>query len=306
MSTQSQGNASVEAGYCQGTAGRLWWKSIGTGAAHIPLVLLHGGPGLPSDYLEPLEVLGDERRVVVYDQLGCGRSDKPADETLWRLETFVDDLERLTSDLGLERFHLLGHSWGGLLALAFFEKCPTQVATLVLASPLVSVETWCSDAELLVAKLAPEYRAALLGPSDTTQYEAAVDEFYRQHFCRLDPWPASLQRSVDGLAMGPYQKMWGPNEFTQTGNLRGVDLTSVARSLTVPNLWLCGSDDEATPETIRKLSGNSPHGEYVEFAGGTHNVHLEQPQNYVGVLREFLSRHESNQNDTGKRSHHGL
>ncbi|WP_026851670.1 proline iminopeptidase-family hydrolase [Glaciibacter superstes] len=278
----------AQTGYYPGVGGRLWWKSIDPETDAVPLILLHGGPGSPSDYLESLDVLGDERRVVVYDQLGCGRSDTPDAESLWRVETFVDALESLASDSGLETFHLFGHSWGGMLALAFYDKWPERVKSLVLASPLVSVQAWCADAARLIAELPPEHQAALAGSADTVEYQAALQEFYRRHFCRLDPWPPSLQRSVDGLAAAGYETMWGPNEFTQTGNLRGVDLTPIVRSLTIPNLWLCGSDDEATPETIRGFSHMNSYGDYVEFAGGTHNVHLEQPQAFVATLREFL------------------
>ena len=278
-------------GYSPVAAGRVWWQSIDPGTDATPLVLLHGGPGVPSYYLEPLKALADERRVVLYDQLGSGRSDHPDDPALWSVETFVDDLTRLVDDLGLTTFHLFGHSWGGMLALAFFEKHPEHVASLLLASPLVNVETWCADAAGLVGALPAADRQALSGPTDAPAYRAAESEFYRRHFCNLDPWPEPLQRSVDELGMGPYLTMWGPNEFTQTGNLRGRDYTPVVRSLEIPNLWLCGEDDEARPETIGAFARMNPAGEFREFAGGTHSVHLEQPGVYLAALREFLARH---------------
>lgn len=283
--------ATTTSGYCEGVGGRLWWKSLDPQNAATPVVLLHGGPGSPSYYLESLEALADERRVVVYDQLGCGRSDKPDDTSLWTVETFVADLYRLTSELGLGKFHLFGHSWGGMLALAFVDAHPELVASVMLGSPLVNVEAWCADAARLVAQLPSQHRQALAGPADVPAYQDAEAAFYARHFCNLDPWPASLQRSVDEMGEGPYLTMWGPNEFTQTGNLAGVDLTPVVRALTIPNLWLCGSDDEATPETIRAFSTLNDRGEYVEFGGGTHCVHLEQPLEYAGALRDFLSRH---------------
>lgn len=275
-------------GYADGVRGRLWWKSIGSQTDAAPLVLLHGGPGMPAYYLEPLEALSSERRVVVYDQLGSGRSDIPDDTSLWTLENFVEDLNLLTNELGLERFHLLGHSWGGMLALAYVAAHPDRVDSLVLASPLVNVERWCADADDLVRQLPAEVQRALREPADTQAYRDAETEFYRRHFCSLDPWPASLQQTMDELGTAPYETMWGPNEFTQAGNLRGVDLTPVVRSLTVPNLWLCGSEDEARPSTIRELSEMNLHGEYVEFPGGTHCVHLEQSDAYVTAVRGFL------------------
>jgi proline-specific peptidase len=275
-------------GFADGVGGRLWWKSIDPGTEGLPLVLLHGGPGSPSYYLEPLEALGEDRRVIVYDQLGAGRSDAPDESSLWTVENFVEDLHRLTTQLGLGRFHLLGHSWGGVLALAYLDAHPGHVASLVMASPLVDVEAWCADADDLVATLPLPLQAALRGPSDTVEYGEAEAEFYRRYFCNLDPYPEALQKSVDGLGMGPYETMWGPNEFTCTGNLRGLDLSPVAAGLDIPNLWLCGSDDEARPGTIRRFARSNPLGRFVEFVGGTHCVHLEQTDAYLATLRGFL------------------
>lgn len=276
-------------GYSPGIGGRLWWKSIEGPTENLPIVLLHGGPGMPSYYLEPIEALASERRVVLYDQLGCGRSDSSSDTSLWTLENFVEDLHRLTKDLRLQEFHLFGHSWGGMLALAYAAAHPGHVASLVLSSPLVNVELWCADADDLVQQLPAEVQQALREPGTTQSYRDAEAEFYRRHFCRLDPWPASLQHTMDELGTAPYQVMWGPNEFTLAGNLRGMDLSPVVRSLTIPNLWLCGSDDEARPNTIRRFSEMNSYGEFVEFADGTHCVHLEQSDEYVRVVREFLA-----------------
>ena len=277
----------VTTGRVQGVGGRLWWRSVDPHTDATPVVLLHGGPGMPSSYLGPLEVLADERRVVRYDQIGCGRSDAPDDPALWTVETFVEDLRRLADDLGLGRFHLLGHSWGGMLALAHAARHPERVASLVLASPLVSVDAWCRDADRLVGRLPDDVQRALRQPPDTAAYREAEAEFYRRHFCRLDPWPAPLRASFEALGAVAYQAMWGPNEFTQTGSLRGADLTPVVRSLTVPSLWICGSEDEATPETVRAFAAMNAASELVELPGGTHCVHLEQPGAFVGALRAF-------------------
>lgn len=278
----------VTTGYTAGSGGSLWWQMTDPGTDAVPLVLLHGGPGMPAYYLEPLEALADERRVIVYDQAGCGRSDVPDDPAVWTLDGMVADLDLLVTGLGLERFHLLGHSWGGLLALAYSAAHPDTVASLVLASPLVDVERWCADAADLVGGLPLEVQRALAGPVDGGEYADAEAYFYRRHFCRLDPWPASLQRTMDELGSGAYTTMWGPNEFTLAGNLKGADLTPVVRSLTMPNLWLCGSDDEARPGTVRAFSEMNPFGRFEEFAGGTHCVHLEQTESYLAVVRAFL------------------
>ena len=102
-------------GFVAVPGGRVWYKVVGSGSG-TPLLLLHGGPGATSHYLEPLSALGDERPVIFYDQLGCGRSDRPSDTNLWRVERFVEELKMVRQTLGLRRLHILGHSWGAMLA----------------------------------------------------------------------------------------------------------------------------------------------------------------------------------------------
>lgn len=280
----------VTSSYANGSGSRLWWRKTDPGTQALPLVLLHGGPGMPAYYLEPLEALADERPVVVYDQAGCGRSAAPEDSAVWTLESMVADLDLVVSELGLEQFHLLGHSWGGMLALAYSSSYPHKVASLILGSPLVSVERWCADAAELVNALPPGAQQALTAPAASDEYAEAEAEFYRRHFCRLDPWPSSLQRTMEEVGTDVYNTMWGPNEFTLAGNLKGTDLTPVVRALSVPNLWLCGTEDEARPGTIREFSEMNPRGRFVEFTGGTHCVHLEQTEDYLSVVRSFLGR----------------
>jgi proline iminopeptidase len=98
-------------GFVEVTGGRVWYRVVGSGAA-TPVLLLHGGPGFTSHYLEAVGRLADERPVVFYDQLGAGRSDRPEDLTLWKAERFVEELAQIRAALGLEKVHLLGHSWG--------------------------------------------------------------------------------------------------------------------------------------------------------------------------------------------------
>jgi proline-specific peptidase len=104
----------AQEGFIEVTGGRVWYRSVGEGG--IPLLCLHGGPGFTHYYLEPLELLADQRQVIFYDQLGCGNSDRPEDVTLWTVERFVDELVTVRQTLGLNRLHLFGSSWGGMLA----------------------------------------------------------------------------------------------------------------------------------------------------------------------------------------------
>src|SRR3954452_8683792 len=189
----------AEEGYIPVEGGRVWYRDIGTGG--IPLLTLHGGPGAGHDYLESLEALADERRVVFYDQLGCGRSDQPDDTSLWRIDRFVREVDQVRAALGLERIHLLGQSWGGWLAIEYMLGGPRGIVSLTLASTSASTAEFVHEAARLKAELPPAVRDTLhryeaAGDLHHPEYEAAAMEFYRRHVCRLDPWPDPLQRTL--------------------------------------------------------------------------------------------------------------
>jgi pimeloyl-ACP methyl ester carboxylesterase len=157
----------VKEGFVSFRGMSTWYRILGDLDGHpagkLPLLLLHGGPGQPSDYFEPLEVLaGAGRPVVTYDQIGCGRSDRPADPALWTMETFVDELRTVRRSLALDRVHLLGHSWGGMLALEYVLAKPAGVASLVLASSLFSTRLFNDEARRLEAEL-PDYARRAIG-----------------------------------------------------------------------------------------------------------------------------------------------
>jgi proline iminopeptidase len=246
---------------------------------------------MPSHYLEPLTALSGERPVVLYDQLGCGRSDRPQDVSLWTVPRAVAEVEAVRRALDLDRVHVLGHSWGGFLALAHALE-HLDVASLVLSSPLVSVAGWMEDAAQLVAGLPASVRRAIVeheenGTFDAPAYLEATAEFNRRFLCLLDPWPPELRRTFEQLGDGPYRAMWGPSEFTQTGNLRGSDLTPALSRLGVPSLWVGGSQDEVSPSRLEHFAGQAG-GRAEVLEGGSHCVHLEQPSRYVAVVGGFL------------------
>jgi proline iminopeptidase len=272
--------------------GRVWTGTYGDGPA-VPLLVLHGGPGMPSYYLEPLAELARERPVVLYDQLGCGRSERPDDPSLWTVDRAVAEMEAVRHALGLGEVHVLGHSWGGFLALAHAGRHGHGVDSLVLSSPLVSTAAWVEDAEALVATLPADVQATIADHErrqsfDDKAYLRATDAFYRRFFCTLDPWPAALERTMRELGEGPYTTLWGPSEFTQTGSLRGADLTPTLERLDVPSLWLGGDRDEVAPARLAGFAERSS-GRVEVFEGGSHCLHLEQTERYLRVVGAFLA-----------------
>ncbi|MDQ3890266.1 MAG: proline iminopeptidase-family hydrolase [Actinomycetota bacterium] len=273
--------------------GRVWYGVHGEGA--MPLLCLHGGPGFPHDYLEPLAELADDRGVIFYDQLGCGRSERPPDESLWTLDRSLEEVERVRGGLALDGFYVFGSSWGGLLAIEYALTKPAGLRGLILASPLVSVPRWVEDSARLKDALPGDVKATIdrhegCGFLDCPEYVAATLVFWKRHVCTLDPWPDELERAFAGFGLGPYRTMWGPSEFTQTGNLRGRDPSRRLGELAVPVLWTCGRSDEATPESTEAFHAVTPHSEFVVFERSSHTAHLEEREQYVAVLRDFLRR----------------
>ncbi len=260
------------------------------------LILLHGGPGSPSDYLEPLSALAAERPVILYDQIGCGESGKPTSDFSWSVASYAEHLDLVRKHFAIDTFHLYGQSWGGYLALAYAEHNSERLLSLVLASPLVDTAQWARDASQLIEQLPEPHRQILqLGPG-AEGYAAAQDEYYRRHFCSIVPWPEPLERAMSKLDQQSYEKMWGPNEFTVgTGAvLEGASARHIAQDLQVPNLWITGSDDEARPDTLQSFISGNPLGSLCVIPNATHSAHFEEPELYLSLMRKFLAQHDSN------------
>lgn len=277
---------------------RTWYRVVGEDDGKLPILLLHGGPGATHDYLESLEALAETgRRVVLYDQLGCGRSDR-ADESLWNVETYVAEVGAVRAALGLERIHLFGSSWGGMLAMEYALTQPAGLVSLILASSPSSMEQWVEETGRLRAQLPPDVQGVLdrheaAGTTDDPEYEEACDVFYRRHVCRIE-YPDYVQRSFQFLAEHGevYRYMNGPSEFHVVGTLRGWDVTGRLREIGVPTLVVTGEHDEATPAINQTVSGGIPGAESVIYPGCSHLAHAEDPEGYCRLLADFLRRVE--------------
>ena len=275
------------------TGGRVWAEIVGDGPG-TPLLVLHGGPGVPSYYLDSLRALASERPVVLYDQLGCGRSDRPADTSLYRAERFVAEVGQVRDALGLGRVHLLGQSWGGMLAAMYALTAPPGLASLVLASPVIDSGRWADDCARLKAALPAEVQEVIdeheaSGFTGCPEYAAATLEWWRRHICRLRPFPADVERALASMGVECYATMWGPSEFTLTGNLRDVTLSPRLPELALPVLFTCGRHDEATPESTGYFAGLVPGARLAVFEHSSHMAHLEQADAYLAQVSAFLT-----------------
>jgi proline iminopeptidase len=278
--------------------GNIWYCTSRGAGKKTPLLVVHGGPGVPHNYLTVLNALSDERPVIWYDQLGCGNSEKPDDNALWTVDRFADELAEVRNALIPDEVHLLGQSWGAYLVTAYFLKHkPTGIRSITLSAPLLSTSRWLEDQRHWLSGLPQEMQEAInrceaVGDYAAEAYQEAMSLFYNRHVCRLDPWPEEVLSAMDGMAANVYNYMWGPSEFTVTGTLRDADLTSRLPEITVPVLFTCGSYDEATPETVKSFHKLVPGSELEIFPDASHMHHLECKEAFLTVLSSFLSRND--------------
>ncbi len=280
-------------GFISVPGGPVWYKVVGTGPG-IPLLVLHGGPGGRICGYSRLDALGKERPVIRYDQLGSGRSGRPDDLSLWTVERFVEELHVVRQELGLERMHLLGHSWGGALAAAYvLEKGTDGIASVILSSPLLSTPLWIEDANYLRSLLPDDVRQTLseheaAGTTDSEEYQAATEVFYKRHvFGGEQPEsPAECDGAPSGQFV--YEYMWGPTEFHATGTLIDFDLTDRLHEIDVPVLFVAGQFDEARPERVAEFQKLIPGSKLTIILDAAHSTLSRKPEEYKKVVENFL------------------
>ena len=267
----------------------------------MPLLAVHGGPGGTSCAFTGLAPLATGRKIIVYDQLGGGRSGRPIDRKLWTLERFVEELDAVRKQLGLKRVHLLGHSWGGALVAAYaLAKGTEGIESLILASPLLSTKDWIRDADELRKQLPRKIQETLrkheaAGTTDSPEYRQAEAEFTRRFVHRnpaAGPSPECAGSVGNSLI---YEQMWGPSEFHATGWLRSFDVTGRLSELRLPVLIIVGEFDEARPQTAARYQKLIPGARLEVIAGSAHALLSDEPIRSLEALRSFLASSERKQ-----------
>jgi proline iminopeptidase len=271
--------------------GSIWYNVSGTGSG-TPLVLLHGGPGFSSFYLKPFEDLGDDRQVIRYDQLGGGKSDTTSDTALFNIGHFVGELDSLRAHFGFATWHVLGHSWGTILALEYYRAHPNRVASLTFGSPVFDIPAYERRARQLVTTLSDSAQRAIRAAEASSRYDApayqnAINEFYGLYVFR-HPVPADLDSTFASFNQGIYNYMQGPSEFTITGTLKQYDATPFLPRIAVPTLVTVGEFDEVGPELVRGHAAGIPGARFVTLAGSAHITSWDAQDANVRAVREFL------------------
>ena len=274
-----------------------YYKIFGEGEedGRYPLVVLHGGPGMMHNYLLSLAPLADfGRRIIFYDQLGCGNSPADLPDDAWSEDLWCDELDNLREQLGLDEIHILGQSCGGMLAQHYmlFHGIPQGVKSVILASTMPSMKIWGEEGERYRSYLSLEMqceidKALKTGDLSSNLFNAAVDEYYKRHVVRLDPKPDFVAWSFDNAAR-TYELMQGCCEFDISGNLRDWDATDDLWRIQVPTLLIHGNDDESSPFINKMMFDRIPDCQWKIIQHGTHLCNAEFPGEYNTAVRNFL------------------
>lgn len=295
--------APVHEGFIPFRGYRTWYRIVGTLSrplsAPFPLLLLHGGPGLPHESLDPLSRLAlTGRPIICYDQLGCGNSDCPSDDSLWSVDLFREELATLRHALELGRVHLLGHSWGGMLALEYALTQPAGLLSLVLHSTFASCPLAWPERERVRAELSPDIAQTLqIHEADNTldhpDYQAARQIFDQRHTCRVAPWPDSLQQAVAKANWHVNALMWAPGPLHPHGLLRQWDVCERLGELRLPTLITSGRYDAWVPGQDQLLRHGIEGSRLIRFEESSHYAHVEEAERYQAIVATFLDEVEA-------------
>jgi len=276
--------------------GETWYRISNPRSAKpdaAPLLVLHGGPGGPHDYLLPLaDLTSDGRAVIHYDQAGVGNSSRRPDwpTSAWTMDLFIDELVQLVDHLGLEGgFHLLGHSWGGMLGVEFALRFPDALRSLTLTDTVASAQLILDSVNAIYAQLEDELEES--GAAEHSPRLHAL--FAERHMCRV-PMTEELAYTFAQLGENTvvHRALNGTSNDEFEGNLRGWSAIDRLPGLTVPSLVLTGEFDELTPIAWQPFVDGIPDVRLHVFAGASHVPFIETPAEYFEVLGGFLRDHD--------------
>jgi proline iminopeptidase len=279
----------------------IYWKSFENSKGSQrkePVLCLHGGPGLTLDYMLAFSDLANfGYHVVLYDQLGCGKSEIPKNKGLFTIERAVEEVEAVRRELELGRMHLLGSSYGGLVAIAYALKYQQHLASLISVSGIDSVPLAAREMERMKSELPKETRETMekleeAGEYDSPEYQNAMMVFYKKYFCRLDEWPKELVYSLEHVSKDVYSTMNGPTEFAIVGNIRYWNATQELGRIKVPTLVTYGRYDEVSPKVAQSIHDGIRGSKLVEFSKSSHMAMWEERKEFMKTVADFLDKTE--------------
>ncbi len=281
-------------GFLDVNGGKIWYEVIGEGD-NTPILLLHGGPGYPSYYLNPLKALAHNRSVIMFDQLGCGRSDKLVDTTLMTIDAHVAQTQKLIEHLKIKELIIYGHSWGTMLGTEYYDKFPDGIKALILGSPCIDLTMWQRDADTLMSILPDTIKSTLrlsmenIVP-DSSKLKDAIDYYYNQYYTRKHPLSKDILKADSAWYRSPivYKYMWGLDEYFVNGTLHGYDGKDILRKISVPVLYITGEYDAARPSTVKKYQEITLNSKLEIIKGAGHQTQNDNPEAEIKIIESFL------------------
>ena len=284
-----------EEGFLEVEGGKIWYEVVGSGTK-TPILVLHGGPGYPSYYLNPLKALATERSIIFFDQLGCGRSDSLTDTTLMTIDAYVAQTRKLLEHLKIEKVIIYGHSWETTLGTEYYKKYPNTIEAMILGSPCIDSDMWQSDTDKLVAQLPDAIRIPIENHvkkfiPDTTALKNATDYFYHEFYTRKLPVSKDI-KSADSSWYTKngrvYNYMFGVEEYSIDGTLKGYDGKEILKKIKVPVLYITGEYDTATPSTVKKYQEITPNSRIEIIKNAGHQTLNDNEEMDLKIIESFL------------------
>jgi len=273
--------------------GQVWYRVIGKGKG-IPILMLHGGPGGTSRSFYQFASIGNDRPIILFDQLGSGRSDYHTDTSLLTIPFFIEQVQSIVKKLQLESFYLHGHSWGTALALEYYLQHPKGVKGIIFNSPYFSTALWKKDANMLIKTLPDSIQIAIAEGEKTGNFNSAAyinaNSVYAKNFgvrnARLTSELDTIMAASNGFI---YNYMWGPTEFTATGTLINYDRVKQLKRIKVPCLFITGEYDEARPETVRYFSKLVKKSQFGIIEGAGHGTMHDNKLKNIQLIQDFIA-----------------
>src|SRR5579859_1802856 len=274
---------------------KVWTKRMGSGP--VKVLLLHGGPGFPHDYLEAMESFLPQAGIEMYyyDQLGVGNSDVPDDPALWTLPRYLTEVEEVRRGLGLDHFVLYGHSWGGILAMEYALFYQQHLRGLVISNMTAGTQAYLKrTAALKTQLLSPESLARFNALEAAKNYDdpgytrIVMEELYPKMICRLTPWPEPVSRAFRRANDKIYNQMQGKSEFEVTGNLKDWERWDRLHEIRVKTLTIGSTHDEMDPDDMRKMATLMANAQCVICPNGSHLDLWDDQAFYFQHLLGFL------------------
>ena len=279
---------------------KVWTKRFGNNPT-MKVLLLNGGPGATHEYFECFENFLPQENIefIYYDQLACGNSDNPKDTSLYDLARYVEEVEQVRQALKLDKnnFYLLGHSWGGILAMQYALKYQQNIKGLIITNMMASAPKYGQYADEVLSKLMdPKVLDTIRALEKNNDFSnpkymgLLIPHFYNKHICRLPVWPEPIDRSFAKINQDLYVSMQGPSEFGISGKLTNWDVSGDLKNIKTPTVVIDATHDTMDPEYMRWMSTQLPQGQFLLCPNGSHMCFYDDQKVYMAGLISFIKK----------------